>query len=86
MATAEAGATGETTGRAAAMLRYAPNAEVPLHEHDGYEHIFVLEGAQEDGAEGAVAQGRHGRARPERPVPVHHGSSHVPSAFCVSSK
>jgi anti-sigma factor ChrR (cupin superfamily) len=38
----------ETTGRAAAMLRYAPNAEVPLHEHDGYEHIFVLEGAQED--------------------------------------
>jgi anti-sigma factor ChrR (cupin superfamily) len=38
----------EKSGRAAAMLRYAPDAEVPLHEHDGYEHIFVLEGAQED--------------------------------------
>ena len=38
----------EKVERAAAMLRYAPNAEVPLHEHEGYEHIFVLEGAQED--------------------------------------
>jgi anti-sigma factor ChrR (cupin superfamily) len=38
----------ERSGRSAALLRYAPNAEVPLHEHDGYEHIFVLAGAQED--------------------------------------
>ncbi len=38
------------TGPAAALLRYAPNAEVPLHEHDGHEHIFVLSGFQEDEA------------------------------------
>jgi anti-sigma factor ChrR (cupin superfamily) len=38
----------DDTGPAAALLRYAPNAEVPLHEHAGYEHIFVLSGAQED--------------------------------------
>ena len=25
----------ERSGRSAALLRYAPNAEVPLHEHDG---------------------------------------------------
>jgi anti-sigma factor ChrR (cupin superfamily) len=36
------------TGPAAALLRYAPHAEVPLHEHSGYEHIFVLSGSQED--------------------------------------
>jgi anti-sigma factor ChrR (cupin superfamily) len=36
------------SGPAAALLRYAPNAVVPLHEHDGYEHVFVLAGAQED--------------------------------------
>ncbi|MDP9150149.1 MAG: cupin domain-containing protein [Myxococcota bacterium] len=35
-------------GPAAAFLRYAPHAEVPLHEHDGHEHIFVLSGMQED--------------------------------------
>jgi anti-sigma factor ChrR (cupin superfamily) len=36
------------SGRSAALLRYAPNAEVPAHEHAGFEHIFVLAGAQED--------------------------------------
>jgi anti-sigma factor ChrR (cupin superfamily) len=36
------------SGPSAALLRYAPNASVPLHEHDGYEHIFVLSGFQED--------------------------------------
>jgi len=35
-------------GPAAALLRYAPNAEVPLHDHTGYEHVFVLSGSQED--------------------------------------
>lgn len=33
---------------AAALLRYAPGASVPRHEHTGYEHILVLSGAQED--------------------------------------
>jgi anti-sigma factor ChrR (cupin superfamily) len=36
------------SGRSAALLRYAPNAEVPFHEHEGFEHVFVLAGAQED--------------------------------------
>ena len=35
-------------GPAAALLRFQPGACVPLHEHRGYEHIFVLEGEQTD--------------------------------------
>ena len=35
-------------GPAAAFLRYHPGASVPEHEHTGYEHIYVLSGAQED--------------------------------------
>jgi anti-sigma factor ChrR (cupin superfamily) len=35
-------------GASAALVRYAPNACVPMHEHDGYEHIFVLTGSQRD--------------------------------------
>lgn len=31
-----------------ALLKYLPGASVPRHEHTGYEHIFVLEGSQED--------------------------------------
>lgn len=31
-----------------AVLRYAPGAVVPAHRHEGYEHIFVLEGDQSD--------------------------------------
>lgn len=33
---------------AAALLRYAPGAQIPLHEHDGYEHILILSGSQRD--------------------------------------
>jgi anti-sigma factor ChrR (cupin superfamily) len=39
--------TGED-GPAAALLRYRPGAEVPRHEHTGFEHVLVLRGAQED--------------------------------------
>lgn len=35
-------------GPAAALLRYAPGASVPLHRHLGHEHILVLEGSQRD--------------------------------------
>lgn len=35
-------------GPRAALLRYQPGASVPDHEHLGYEHIFVLQGAQSD--------------------------------------
>ena len=37
------------TGPTAALLRYRKAGEVPMHEHSGYEHIFVLSGSQEDG-------------------------------------
>lgn len=36
------------TGSSSALLRYAPGARIPAHRHPGYEHIWVLEGAQED--------------------------------------
>ncbi|MGD1906437.1 MAG: cupin domain-containing protein [Leptolyngbyaceae cyanobacterium] len=35
-------------GPAAALLRYAPGAQVPPHDHPGYEHIIVLSGSQSD--------------------------------------
>lgn len=35
-------------GAAAALLKYAPGATVPEHDHTGYEHIIVLSGAQSD--------------------------------------
>ncbi len=35
-------------GARAAILRYAAGAEVPSHRHEGYEYIYVLEGAQSD--------------------------------------
>jgi anti-sigma factor ChrR (cupin superfamily) len=36
------------TGPTAALLRYREAGEVPMHEHPGYEHIFVLAGSQAD--------------------------------------
>jgi anti-sigma factor ChrR (cupin superfamily) len=36
------------TGPSAVLLRFHARAEVPLHEHEGYEHILVLAGAQVD--------------------------------------
>jgi anti-sigma factor ChrR (cupin superfamily) len=35
-------------GARAALLRYAPGAEVPAHRHEGYEYIYVLQGEQGD--------------------------------------
>jgi predicted ChrR family anti-sigma factor len=43
-------------GPTAALLRFAPGASIPEHEHTGYEHILVLAGAQADG-EGEVRAG-----------------------------
>src|ERR1700728_5090669 len=37
-------------GPEAALLRYAPGATVPLHEHVGWEHILVLAGSESDDA------------------------------------
>jgi len=35
-------------GPRAALLRYGPGGRAPLHEHVGYEHVLVLDGAQSD--------------------------------------
>lgn len=42
-------------GRAAALLRYAAGASLPVHRHAGFEQILVLEGAQVD------ERGRYGK-------------------------
>lgn len=36
------------TGPTAALIRFREAGKVPAHEHTGYEHIFVLTGAQRD--------------------------------------
>ncbi len=36
------------TGPTAALLRFHPGGRVPLHEHTGFEHVFVLAGSQVD--------------------------------------
>lgn len=38
----------DSKGSAAALLRYQPGAKVPRHDHQGFEHIFVLSGSQTD--------------------------------------
>ena len=35
-------------GCQAALLRYAPGARIPPHHHEGFEHILVLDGSQQD--------------------------------------
>lgn len=39
---------GDGTSAAAALLRYQPLAKVPKHDHQGFEHVFVLSGSQTD--------------------------------------
>ena len=36
------------TGPTAALLRFLTAAEIPMHVHEGYEHILVLAGRQRD--------------------------------------
>jgi anti-sigma factor ChrR (cupin superfamily) len=38
----------ESGGASSALLRYAPGASVPRHEHTGIEHVLVLSGSQRD--------------------------------------
>ena len=38
----------ENTGASAVLLKYEPGARVSLHEHTGYEHMFVLDGDEYD--------------------------------------
>lgn len=50
---------GNPEGASIALLRYAPGAAVPMHEHQGLETIIVLDGAQSDDrgryAKGAIS-------------------------------
>jgi predicted ChrR family anti-sigma factor len=39
----------DDSGASAALLKYEAGAQVPVHEHPGYEHILVLAGSQTDG-------------------------------------
>ncbi len=39
---------GDETNPRIALLHYRPGARVPVHRHEGDEHIYVLEGAQAD--------------------------------------
>ena len=36
------------SGASAALLRYAPGAQLPVHDHVDYEQIIVLSGSQRD--------------------------------------
>ncbi len=38
----------ENSGASSALLRYQPGADVPSHVHQGYEHVIVLSGEQQD--------------------------------------
>jgi len=35
-------------GPGAGLIHFQPGARVPMHEHRGFEHIFVLRGSQRD--------------------------------------
>lgn len=35
-------------GMASAFLRFTPGAKLPRHLHVGHEHIFILDGSQQD--------------------------------------
>ena len=37
-----------TTGPTAALIRFRKEARVPVHMHEGWEHIIVLTGSQRD--------------------------------------
>lgn len=38
----------EGGGASAVLLKYEPGARVALHEHTGYEHMYVLDGDEYD--------------------------------------
>lgn len=38
----------DAAGSSCAILRYQPGTEVPEHVHHGFEHVYILAGAQSD--------------------------------------
>ena len=39
----------DNQGPSAALIRFQPGSSVPLHEHRGFEHIYILSGSQTEG-------------------------------------
>ena len=58
------------TGPTAALLRYRETSPIPPHVHEGYEHILVLCGSQED-SDGLIEAGT---LRVHPPGTVHRGT------------
>jgi anti-sigma factor ChrR (cupin superfamily) len=58
------------SGPTAALLRYRETAPIPSHIHEGYEHIIVLCGAQED-SNGLIESGT---LRVHPPGTLHRGT------------
>ncbi len=58
------------SGPTAALLRYNQTTAIPLHVHEGYEHILVLCGTQED-EEGMIHEGT---LRVHSPGTTHRGT------------
>jgi anti-sigma factor ChrR (cupin superfamily) len=58
------------SGPTAALLRYNQTTAIPLHVHEGYEHILVLCGMQED-EEGVIGPGT---LRVHPPGTIHRGT------------
>lgn len=46
----------DATHSSCALLKYAPGAEVPEHVHQGFEHVYILDGEQSD-AHGTYRRG-----------------------------
>jgi anti-sigma factor ChrR (cupin superfamily) len=64
---------GDGTGPNAALLRYRETVPIPPHVHEGYEHILVLCGRQQD-ADGIIEAGT---LRIHPPGTVHIGTGYA---------
>jgi len=64
------------TGPTAALLRFRETAPIPPHVHEGYEHILVLSGSQQD-CHGKIEAGT---LRVHAPGTVHRGTA---EAGCI---
>lgn len=61
------------TGPTASLLRYRETSPIPTHFHEGFEHILVLCGAQED-TDGLI---QAGTLRIHPPGTVHRGTGYA---------
>ncbi|MES2438059.1 MAG: cupin domain-containing protein [Verrucomicrobiota bacterium] len=61
------------TGPNAALLRYRETSPIPTHIHEGYEHILVLCGCQED-TDGLIEAGT---LRIHPPGTLHRGTGYA---------